>query len=477
MMDSSNKSQLIGINQPKRKRWEAEFLPSAIAIMETPTSPLPWIAAWSIITIISFTLIWSYLGSIDIVVVAQGRVEPKGFSRVVQSLETGRVKSILVDEGSEVKKGQPLIELDSREYQADLQRARQENYQARLTIARTDAELLIETSKEVPHFSNLTDIPSELIQIEYARMTSELHEQWAKISGLDQQIMEQRHNLESAENVIHIYGDLIPSLYNRYNAIKEMAKHGYASEVQVVEIHQKYADTKFNYETNLSRIKQINAALENLQEKKNQTIAEFSTRLHADATTARLKLVETEQSMARANYRIEQCLLTAPIDGVVFQLSTHTIGSVVQPAQQIMTIVPREAELIVEASLETKDAGFVEEGQEAEIKVDAFPFTRFGLLKGHVARISGNSTAMPQLSPNDPNYNQQMQQSSDQPFSRRNYTVTISLETNILHDQNSEIRVSSGMTTNVEIKTGTRRVLDYFLSPLAAKIKEAARER
>lgn len=456
----------------KRRRWEAEFLPPAIAIMETPSSPLPWMTAWMIIVIFCFALLWSYWGHIDIVAIAPGRVEPRGFSRVVQPLEAGRVAAIKVEEGSSVKAGQVLIELDKSEHYADLKKSVDDNKTARLTLARVQSEMDDDKGKSLKYFEGLDDIDPYLVKSERKHMMSDLEEQYAKLRGLDEQITEQRHNFSGLISTISTYETLLPSLRQRLQAMKELQTSGYASKTQVVDTLQKYSDAQINYEQNISRSRQITATIAALQERKKQTISEFQNKLIGEASAARLKISETEQLMSRSRFRIEQSTLKSPVDGMVFQLSINTVGGVVQPGQQLMTIVPQNAQLNVEAVIDTKDAGFVTEGQSAVVKIDAFPFTKYGFIEGKVTRVSRNSTSASNLTPNDQNQPQNQDQQN-----KRNYTVTIALDHTFVRDGDKQLNINPGMTASAEIKTGDRRVIEYFLSPLAAKFNEAGRER
>lgn len=158
-----------------------------------------------------------------------------------------------------------------------------------------------------------------------------------------------------------------------------------------------------------------------------------------------------------SNTRADQQHLTAPIGGVVQQLAVHTVGGVVTPAQQLMMIAPEEGSLEVEAILENKDIGFVNENQLAEIKIDAFPFTRYGTLEGRVVNLSRDAVQIDKVG--------------------LVYTARVFLDRASIRIENRAVRLSPGMTVSVEIKTGERRVIEYFLSPLIQAAQNSIRER
>lgn len=165
-----------------------------------------------------------------------------------------------------------------------------------------------------------------------------------------------------------------------------------------------------------------------------------------------------EQDLIKAETRDSQQRLTAPIDGVVQQLSVHTVGGIVTPAQQLLIVAPEAGHLEIEAWIENKDIGFVAQNQPAEIKIESFPFTRYGVIDGQVVSLSGDAVPVEKVG--------------------LVYTARVSLARHTMRVENGkDIRLSPGMAVTVEIKTGQRRLIEYFLSPLLRGVKEAARER
>lgn len=184
-------------------------------------------------------------------------------------------------------------------------------------------------------------------------------------------------------------------------------------------------------------------------EKAQQNAAAFS-----DVET-RAKSLGNEVSKAETRARHQR--LTAPINGVVQQLAVHTVGGVVTPAQQLLVIAPTEGQLEVEAWVENKDIGFVNAGQEVEIKIDAFPFTRYGTIPGTVTGLSADAVPLDKIG--------------------YVYAARVSLERSTVKLENKTLRLTPGMTVSVEVKTGKRRLIEFFLSPLIRGFQESARER
>jgi hemolysin D len=172
---------------------------------------------------------------------------------------------------------------------------------------------------------------------------------------------------------------------------------------------------------------------------------------------------------AEANYRVRAeevkktedkaalTVLTSPIDGTVTQLAVHTLGAVVKPADSLLAIVPKDEELIVEAMVLNKDIGFVREGQRAEIKLEAFPFTRYGIVNGVVEQISQDSVENKELG--------------------LVFPCLVKLSQSYVSVGPKRVALAPGFAATAEIKTGNRRVIEFLLSPLSRRLQEAGRER
>ena len=227
---------------------------------------------------------------------------------------------------------------------------------------------------------------------------------------------------------------------------------------------------------------ETDAAIKELESETAKTISQFIADNENKLVDAARKADEAREAFAKAQAKLQRTKLFAPIDGVVQQISVTTVGQVVTTGQQLVVIAPSEGELQVEALVANLDIGFVKLGQDAAIKVDAFPFTRFGVLKGKVVRIAAeavdeqeakrslaNATLAANALPPAPALRASPKASS--------FPVTIALQQTTMHVGDADVPLAPGMTVTVEIKTDSRRVIDYLLSPLAKIASEAMRER
>jgi HlyD family secretion protein len=207
-------------------------------------------------------------------------------------------------------------------------------------------------------------------------------------------------------------------------------------------------------------------------------IAEYGHGVLKDLTDAEQKVAEQTEDLVKADQKVEEQVLRAPVDGTVQQLAVHTIGGVVTPAQQLMMIVPLDSRLEVEAMVSNRDVGFVHPGEPAEVKVDTFNFTRYGLLHGQVVSVSQDSIIRDKPAENSGDAKHGgLAETSGPEGQELLYAARISLDRTQMKIEDKLVNLSDGMAVTAEIKTGRRRVIEYLLSPLPRYKQESLRER
>jgi hemolysin D len=223
-----------------------------------------------------------------------------------------------------------------------------------------------------------------------------------------------------------------------------------------------------------SRLQEQAAAIAAITEARAQTAAEFRRTLFSELVEAERKASGLGEDLVKATQRTQLQALIAPVDGAVQQLSVHTIGGVVTPAQALLVVVPSDSHLEVEAMLSNRDIGFVHPGQDVEVKVDTFPFTRYGLIHGRVVSVSQDAIARDK--PADKTAG--LESTSSEPKGQELvYSARISLDRTQMQVEENLVNLSAGMAVTVEIKTGSRAVITYLLSPLLRYKQESLRER
>lgn len=463
--------------QPERRREEIAFLPAALEIVETPPSPVGRAVVWTIVAVFCAALAWASLGTVDIVAIALGKIIPSGRTKTIQPFETGVVRAIAVRDGQAVKAGDVLIELDPTITGAELGRLRNDLLTVRLDAARLGAAL----SRGDPQadFKPPPEAPAAVADMHRRLLLSQIAEQQAKLSAIDGQVAQKEAELATIKASIAKLRALIPPLEERVEIRRHLVSKELGSRLIYLSDQQELIGQKQEVMVQESRLAETEAAIANLAQARGRTIAEYERALLDELAKAEQKAAGLAQEIIKAEQRTTLQKLTAPVDGVVQQLAVNTIGGVVQPAQVLMAIVPADSQLEIEAMISNRDIGFIEVGQEAAIKVDAFNFTRYGLLKGRVVSVSHD--AITRERPQDrqgADKQQGAEAASSEPKGQELvYAVRVSLDRSRIQVEDKTVSLSPGMAVTVEIKTGSRSIISYLLSPLVRYRHESLRER
>jgi hemolysin D len=450
-----------------RSRTELEFLPAALEIAETPPPPLPRVTAMALVALLIAGIAWAAFGQIDIVATAPGRLTPSGGGKVVQPLETGTVTAIRVHDGEVVRQGDVLVELDPTETEADQDRLKGELAAAQLEESRLQVVALGRPFAPPPGSDPLR---AEVAQRE---VREEVESNAAKLSSLDHQIAEHRAELASGQAEAARLKALLPYDQQRVDAFTDLQNKGYGSKLQLVEAQEKLEDARRSLEVERQKQPALEAAIQTTAGQRAEIAAETSKKALADLTEAQIKAASLADEVAKADERFRGRTLTAPVSGAVQELAVHTIGGVVEPGQTLMRIAPAGAPLEVEANLENKDVGFVRPGMAAVVKVESFPFTRYGLIHATVLSVSADALGEPTAQ------NPIQGRTADLPglMPEPHYLVRLALDHDVMTVDGRQVRLRPGMMVTTEVRTGRRSVISYILSPLAKAVREAGHER
>lgn len=408
---------------------EAEFLPAALEIQEKPVSPtLRWTAR-VLILLFLVLLCWSVFGRMDIVVNATGEIIPHERTKSIGSVEVASVSALHVVEGQFVKKGDLLVELDASASDAEHGKAQSGVLEAKLQIARSRAMIAAVDSRLPPALPAIEGVPAQKL---------------AEARGvLDGQFRDFMAKLQRTEGEIARYGQALPLAAQRAQDYKELAKNHDVPMHAYLEKEQARVD--------------LEGQLNDAKNQRAAVIAE-ARRIANDAEVEADKtLGGAREDVVRTAAHSKLLKLTSPVDGTVQQLAVHTVGGVVPAAQELMKIVPKEHVIEVEAMMENKDVGFVKEGQSAAVKIDAYEYTKFGVIPARVVHVSHDAI-------------------KDEKRGLL-YSVILALDKSSISVKGEQMPLSTGMSVKADIKTGSRRVIEYFLSPLLQHKGESLNER
>ena len=453
----------------RKQHSDQEFLPAALEIIETPPSPgLRWLLL-SLCGLFAIALAWSCIGQVDIVVVATGKVIPSSNTKIIQPMDIGGVHAIYVRDGQAVRAGQLLIELDPTLTGADQAQAQQGLHTAEATRAR-NAALLGYLGGGPGTVTAAHGTPPSMLQTQQHLARSQIAEFEGQRAGLMGNKAEHAAELASALSEVAKLRATLPLVEQQLSARRELSDLGSFSKLKMLEYQQQFIEHGYNITVQMSNAEKARAAIANTDAQLAALHGTFGKNAAIELAKAEDDVNLRSEELRKTGRKRDLQQIRAPVDGTVQQLAVHTIGGVVQPAQALLVIVPDGSEVEVEAQILNKDVGFVRAGQTARVKLEAYPFTTYGLIDGTVASVSRDSMDPP-AKERDP------AAAAKAPAVGQIYSARITLAQSTIKVGATTEPIGPGLAVQAEIKTGTRRIIEYLLSPIAKTMDEAGRER
>ena len=464
---------------------------------------------------------WSFFGRLDVHAVAPGKIETVGYAKVIEPLDPGKVAAIHIEAGKAVKAGDLLFELDPAEATADARSAEDATNASLAEIARRRYAIEAVRAAEDEDMRGDRDMPAygpkapgkaesdsqsggspveklagqpdlkiawdealpEPFRLrEEAVLRADLVQLADALNALDKQMAQKLATRKRLDMSIAYQHKLMDTLNQRVSTRQQAIDLNVGTKINLYDAKEELEKSQSQLASDEGQLIETDAALKELQSEKAKTISQFIADNENKLAEASRKADEARQAFAKAAARLARTRLTAPIEGVVRQTAVTTVGQVVMTGQQLAVITPAGGELQVEALVANLDIGFVKLGQDAVVKVDAFPFTRFGVLHGKVVKIASGAIDEQEAKralANAAASANVAQAPAPAPGQPENFVfpVTVALDETAMKIGNSVVQMTPGMTVVIEIKTDSRRVIDYLLSPLAKIASEAARER
>lgn len=445
------------MESPEKTQDEVAFLPAHLELTETPVSPASRWTMRLIIALFSIALLWACIGKVDVVALAPGKIVPSSRTKVIQSAETGVVKHILVEDGQKVEAGQLLIELDATGAQADVSKAGDALINARLAQLRLDAMARALKTGQLPQMQPDESLPKARWQSDQELASSEYLAFQQKRENLQAGIAQRRAEIATIKSMLGPMAESAVIARTREADYEKLIQGQYVGRHDYLLRQQERIAAEQNLASHRSRLHEAQSALRGSQEQLDVLAADFKEQTLTQLRQANEQLQQYAPEVKRTEQRDKQLSLRAPVDGTVQQLAIHTVGGVVTPAQALMAVVPQGDQVEVEATVLNKDIGFVRAGQAATIKVESFPYTRYGYLTGEVVSVSSDAAQDEKMG--------------------LIFPARVRITKNQLNIDGVPVRVTPGMSLSVEIKTGGRRLISYVLSPLQRTRHEAGRER
>lgn len=443
--------------RPKpRPQHELAFLPAGLELAETPVHPAPYWAMRIIAGLAVVIVLIGVIGQLDIVVSAKGKLVPNARVKLIQPAITGVVRRILVEDGRRVGAGDLLMELDPTQAEADSAKAHAAKMAAALAMARAQA-LLEAQARNRPPVVEAVDQATETDMRDAQRFAEgSFREYQDKLSQSQAVLLQRQAELEGTMHDIDRLKATSPLARQQADDYHALASEKYVAKDDYLAKEQTALEQEHDLAAKISHASELKAAIAAQQADIAATVSQFRREQLDALDKANQQFVQNRDDETKAVTRQHLMSLTAPVEGTVQQLAVHTVGGVVTTAQSLMEIVPDDA-LEVEVNVENKDVGFVQPDQEAIVKIDAFPYTRYGYLHGTVRSVSNDAV-----------------QDKKQNL---NFVARVRLPSSRMPINGQWIDLTPGMSVSAEIKTGQRSVVGYFLDPLIQTAQESLRER
>jgi len=444
----------------------ADFHPALLQAQARPPAPLGRAVLYAVFLLTGTILVWSALARLDIVAVAEGKLVPSGYLKIVQPAEQGVVKEILVREGETVREGQVLMRMDAALSDADGRALAADFHTRRIALRRVDAQLAdrslrreaadpaeIHAQAEAQHAANVGAYRNALAQ--------------------EQAVLEKaRHDLASAEAVRAKLLQVLPHYREQERAFEKLSNDGFAGRLMFTDKQRERIEKEQDLK---SQEFIIGAAASNIAQSEKrlaQIGADYRRQLQAERVELAPQVERLREELAKQKHRHQLLELRAPQAGAVKDLATHTVGTVAAPGTILMTIVPLGERLRAEVWVSNDDIGFVRAAQPTKIKLAAFTFQKYGMVQGTVAQVSADATEAP-----NPNTRSGGLAGRDRPAGPLAFRTLVDLKNQHLESDGHRYTLAPGMQVIAEIHLGDRTVLEYLLSPVQKAFHEAGRER
>ncbi|MBN3851314.1 HlyD family type I secretion periplasmic adaptor subunit [Paraburkholderia sp. Ac-20342] len=439
-----------------RLSHERAFLPANLELVETPVHPAPQWAMRIIVILAILTVLIALFGQLDIVAVAKGKLLPDERVKVIQPAITGVVRQILVHDGQRVHAGQLLMQLDPTQAAADSNKARSSRIDAALAAERSRTLLAASSTGRPPQMASVNGAsPDEQRQAEH--FADGLYREYQdKLNSAQSELLKREAELDETRQEIARLAATAPLARQQADQYQSLAADKYVAQTDYLDKEQAALEKEHELAAQQSHAHELIAGISEQRADIESITSEFRKEQLDTLDKSTEQLEQSRNDETKADTRQKLLSLTAPVSGTVQQLAIHTIGGVATSAQSLMEIVPYDT-VEVEANIENKDIGFVKVGQMAIVKIEAFPYTRYGYLTGKIVSVSNDAVQDKKLG--------------------LTFVAHILLPTNRILANGQWINLTPGMEVTAEIKTGKRSVAHYFLDPVIQTGQESMRER
>lgn len=441
-----------------------DFAPSLLAIQESPPARLPRAVMYAVGVLFVILLLWALIGKLDIIASAEGRLVPQTYVKIVQPADAGIVQEILVKEGETVKAGQVLMRMDTQIARADAKTIETDLALRSLQLRRIDAELAGKPLVRKP------DDPADLFgQIDAQYRDRRLSYQDA-LGQAQEALKKAQRDYDAGKEILAKLREVTPIFKAQADAYTDMGKDGYAAQVMVRDKQREYLEKARDLRAQEETVASLAAGMAQAGKQLNQITSKYHSELQNERVEAVGQHSKLQQEQVKQEHKTGLLELKASQAGIVKDLVTHTIGTVVSPGTVLLSLVPENEPLVAEVMVNNDDVGFVYAQQKVKVKLAAYPFQKYGMLDGEVIHVG------PDASEGDSNQ-KSTKDPKDKPAPQLGYKALIALKSQVLSAQGEQLKLVPGMQVIAEIKQGRRTVMEYLLSPVQKTLHDSGRER
>ena len=440
----------------EEREKETEFLPAILEVTETPPSPTGRFVMWTVLLLLVVGIAWAFLGHINEVAVAEGKVIPTGQAKTVQVKNKGIIKEINVIEGQIVQEGDVLIVLDPTTTSADYDNLKKRAAYYKLDIQRLTSELTGQPF--VPERD--PDLEAHDLAAELALYQSRTNDYQTQRQSRQDVVAQKRARLQATQSTYEKYAEGLKIAQDKEARLEQLIQESAISEFQLLEQQKETIEYAKNAQSALDELNSIRAEIAEAEQNLANVDASYRKDIMTSLVEAKKEYYSLEEAIKKAEEDSRLATIVAPISGRVYNLSVHTVGGIVTDAQPLLQIVPDDVNLQFEVYADNKDIGFIKLGQEAEIKVRTFNFQKFGMVKAEVEEISADAVDSPQ-----------------EVDKHGRFKLLLKPVKNDVNVEGQEANLSVGMSVTAEIKIKEKRIVDFFLDPFRKYTHEALRER
>ncbi|MCS5712801.1 HlyD family type I secretion periplasmic adaptor subunit [Candidatus Berkiella aquae] len=400
--------------------------------------------------------IWANFAVLDVVTVGQGKVIPSSNMQVIQNLEGGIIKDILVKIGDVVSPEQELMIIDDTRFVSSLKENETQIYALKAKIARLTSEA---NDSELSFPNELADKYPQYVTSERNLYHSSEKELQVKLNILQDEVKQKSQELIASKGKREQIQRSLDLVKKEFELTQPLIKSGAVSPVEVLRLERTVNDLQGDLEQTELSIPKLEASLSSAKSKMNELRASDKTEAFTELNKAKAEYNKLMETTKAATDRVTRTVVRSPVKGTVNQVKVTTVGGIIQPGQDLLTIVPLNDTLVIEAKIRPVDIGFLRPGLPATIKVSAYDFSIYGGLKGTVEHISADT----------------IKDEKKNPF----YVIRVRTtgRNYLLGKHGERLNIISGMSVTVDVLTGHKTVLEYLLQPIINAKQSAMRER